>query len=87
MSVEKVKHYSADDVRRLKALVTDGCQILREVDDLKSGLSDTVKAIAIEMDIKPSQLNKVIKIAHKRSLEDERDAFEELEDILATIGY
>lgn len=81
-----VKHYGADDVRRLKELVKEGCVVLQEIDDLKEGLSDTVKAIAEEIDVKPSQLNKVIKIAHKRSLQDERDAFEEIEDILETIG-
>lgn len=80
------KHFDVDDVRRLKELVTEGCLVLQEIQDLKEGLSDTVKAIAEEIDVKPGQLNKVIRIAHKRSLQDERDAFEIIEDILETVG-
>ena len=81
-----VKHYSAEDVIRLKQLINEGCTVLQEMDDLKQGLSETVKAIAEEVGVKPSQLNKAIKIAHKASLQDERDKFEEVEDILETVG-
>lgn len=81
-----VKHYGVDDVRRLKELVSEGCQVLQEVQDLKEGLSETVKAIAEEVDVKPSQLNKAIRIAHKRSLMDEQADFEEVIDILETVG-
>lgn len=81
-----VKHYTQEDVIRLKQLVKEGCEVLQEIDDLKTGLSDTVKSIGEELEIKPSQLNKVIKIAHKNSLQEEREAFEEIEDILDTIG-
>lgn len=80
------KHYDADDVRRLKELVSEGCTVMQEIETLKEGLSETVKAIAEEIDVKPSQLNKAIRIAHKRSLDDERAAFDEIEDILDTVG-
>ena len=80
------KHYSADDVRRLTELVREGCVVKQEVKDLNDGLAETVKAIAEEMEIKPTVLKKVINIAFKRNRLDEKDAFEELEDILDTIG-
>lgn len=82
-----VKHYSAEDVRRLKDLVKEGVKILSEVQILKEGLSDTVKSIAEEVDVKPAQLNKVIKTVFKNSLTEDRAKFEEIEDILDTIGY
>ena len=45
----------------------------------------TVKHIAEELDIKPTVLNKAIKIAYKNSLSEERDAFDDMEMILDTI--
>ena len=80
------KHYSADDVRRLTDLVKEGCVVKQEVKDLTEGLNDTIKAIAEEMEIKPTVLKKVINIAFKRNRLDEKDAFDELEDILDTLG-
>lgn len=71
---------------RLKQLVADGTQVLQECEDLKTGLSETVKAIAEELEIKPAQLNKVIKIAHKANLNNVRADFEEVEDLLTQIG-
>ncbi|BDR25736.1 hypothetical protein RVBP17_2210 [Pseudomonas phage sp. 30-3] len=79
------RHYSAEDVRRIKQLVSEGMQVMQEIEDLKTGLAETVKAIAEEVNVKPSQLNKVIKIAHKRSLNEELDKINEVEEILDAI--
>jgi hypothetical protein len=65
-------------------LLDEGTQVLQEADDLRAGLRDTVKHIAQELDVKPTVLNKAIKIAHKRSLSEERDMFEDIEAILDT---
>lgn len=81
-----IRHYSADDKARLKQLVTEGIAVKQEIETLNDGLNDTIKAIAEEMEIKPSMLKKVIAVAHKRNLQDEREKFEELEDILTTLG-
>ena len=80
------KHYSTDDVTRLKALVQEGVIVKREVQDLNEGLNDTVKAIAEEMEIKATVLKKVITIAFKNNRLDEKDSFDELEDLLDEIG-
>jgi transposase-like protein len=81
-----IRHYSEDDKARLKALVNEGCTVKTEIDTLNEGLNDTIKSIAEEMDIKPSMLKKVINTAYKRNLAEEREKFEELEDILTTLG-
>lgn len=81
-----IRHYSADDKARLKQLVTEGVAVKQEIETLNDGLNDTIKAIAEEMEIKPSMLKKVIAVAHKRNLQDEREKFEELEDIINTLG-
>ena len=65
MSLDNI---SSEEKAKLKQLVDEGCSVLQEVDDLKGGLRDTVKAIAEELDIKPSVLNKAISIAHKARL-------------------
>ena len=70
---------------RLIQLVNEGCLVLQEVDDLKGGLRDTVRAIAEEMDVKPSVLNKAITVAHKAKLTEARADFEDMETILETV--
>lgn len=78
--------WSNDDIIRIKQLLTEGCDVLQEIDDLRTGLSETVKAIAEEIDVKPAQLNKALRIAHKASLNEERAALDEIEDILGAAG-
>ena len=74
------------NLNRLKQLVNDGVSILQECDDLKVGLAETVKAIAEELEVKPAQLNKVIKISYKANLNQVRGDFEEVESLLEQIG-
>jgi transposase-like protein len=78
--------FNEEEKARLKRLIEEGMQVTYEIDTLKDGLRDTVKAIAEEMDLKPATLTKAIKVAHKASLGDERDKFDELETILEAVG-
>lgn len=78
--------FSPSDIDKLKRLVTEGIQVSQEVDTLKEGLRDTVKAVAEEMDIKPAVLNKAIRIAYKAEFHKHREDFDDLETILATVG-
>ena len=71
--------FSEADVNKLKHLIKEGIQVTQEVETLREGLRDTVKAIAEEMDIKPSILNKA-------EFAKARDEFDELETILTTVG-
>ena len=77
---------SPESVARLKQLVADGVSVLQECEDLKAGLSDTIKAIAEELEVKPAQLNKLIKICQKGTMNDQREAFDELEDLYKAGG-
>jgi hypothetical protein len=78
--------FNSEEVARLKRLIQEGDQVLYEVDALQTGLRETVKAIAEEMDLKPAILNKAIKVAHKANFGEESDKFDELETILAAVG-
>ena len=80
------KTFNEEEKTRLKKLINEGMQVTYEVETLREGLRETVKAIAEEMELKPAVLNKAIKVAHKASFQDEFDKFDELETILETVG-
>jgi hypothetical protein len=79
--------YGADEKAKLERLVKEGVTVLQEVEDLNLGLKETVKAVAEEMDIKPSLINKAIKVALKRDWENHQDAYDDLETLIVTLGY
>ena len=78
--------YGGEEKAKLERLVNEGVTVLQEVEDLQAGLKDTVKAVAEELDIKPSLINKAIKIAQKRDWAQHADAFDDLETLVATVG-
>jgi transposase-like protein len=78
--------FSAEQKAKLTQIINEGMTIMQEVEDLNAGLSDTIKAIAEELEIKPAILKKAIRIAHKSKLGDENADNEELNTILQTVG-
>jgi hypothetical protein len=78
--------YGADEKAKLERLVNEGVTVLQEVEDLQAGLKDTVKAVAEELDIKPSLINKAIKIAQKADWERVSSEFDDLETLVVTVG-
>lgn len=83
MSLDSI---STEEKAKLKQLVDEGCSVLQEIDDLKGGLKDTVKAIAEELGIKPAVLTKAISLAHKARLQEAKKDFEDVETVLETVG-
>ena len=79
--------FSGDQKIKLTQLVNEGIQVMREVETLNEGLRDTVKAVAEELQIKPSILNKAIKVAHKADFTREQQDHQLLEEILSTVGH
>ena len=71
---------------KLTQLINEGMSVLQEVETLNEGLNDTVKAIAEELEIKPSILKKAIRVAHKQRLNETNEENEELNTILETGG-
>ena len=49
--------YGPDEKQKLERLVNEGAQVMQEVEDLNTGLKDTVKAVAEELNIKPATIN------------------------------
>ena len=59
------KTFSGDQKIKLTQLINEGMALMNEIDTLNGGLTDTIKAIAEELEVKPSVLKKAIRIAHK----------------------
>ena len=78
--------YGAEEKAKLERLVNEGVTVLQEIEDLQAGLKDTVKAVAEELDIKPSMINKAIKIAQKGEWQKVADEFDDLETLVVTVG-
>ena len=78
--------FNAEAKVKLTQLINEGISVLVEVETLNEGLNDTIKAIAEELEIKPSILKKAIKVAHERRLNETNEENEELNNILLTVG-
>jgi|TARA_R110002126_G_scaffold267824_1_gene411266 transposase-like protein len=78
--------FSSEQKAKLTQVVNEGIAVMQEVEDLSAGLSDTIKAVAEEMEIKPSILKKAVRIAYKSKLTDENADHEDLNTILETVG-
>jgi len=71
---------------KLTQLINEGMAVMQEVETLNDGLTDTVKAIAEELEVKPSILKKAIRVAYKSRLGETNKENEELNTILETVG-
>ena len=78
--------YGPEEQAKLKKIIDEGATVLSEVEDLSAGLKDTVKAVAEELEIKPSLINKAIKIAHKGVCHKYSDEFDSLENLIIAVG-
>ncbi len=78
--------FTADEKTKLTQIVNEGLSVLNEIETLNGGLNDTIKAIAEELDIKPSILKKAVKTAYKSSLTQTNQDHEDLNTILETVG-
>mgnify|MGYP003348489108 FL=1 len=71
---------------KLVQLINEGLSVMQEVETLSGGLNDTIKAVAEELEVKPSVLKRAIKVAHKAKLTETNKENEELNTILETVG-
>ena len=74
------------DKDRLINIINEGVKVNQEIDALREGLRETVKAIAEELEINPSLLNKAIRIAQKGDWNLKQDEMDDLEAILTATG-
>ena len=80
------KTFNGEQKLKLTQLINEGMQVMHEVETLNGGLSDTIKAIAEELEIKPGVLKKAIRLSHKAEFGKEKQDHALLETILETVG-
>ena len=86
LEIQMDKNFSAEQKLKLTQIINEGMQVMHEIETLNGGLSDTIKAVAEELEIKPNILKKAIRIAHKAEFGKEQQDHSLLENILTTVG-
>lgn len=81
-----IRSLTGDAKIKLTRLINEGMQTMHEIDGLRESLNDTTKAVAEELEIKPSVLKKAIRIAHKAALTQTNQEHEQVVDILEATG-
>ena len=74
------------EISRLKDLVFEGVRTYEEIEALKAGISDTVIAVAEELQLSAKLLKRVISTAHKGNYADLESELGEVETLLKAIG-
>lgn len=78
--------YSQEQKAKLTQLFNESIAVFQEIEDLNGGLTDTIAAVAEELEVKPALLKKAIKIAQKSKWTDTTADHETVEDLLTTVG-
>ena len=78
--------FSSEQKSKLSQLFTESVAVLTEIEDLSSGLNDTIKAVAEELEVKPALLKRAIKIAQKSRFTEANADHEVVTDLLETVG-
>lgn len=74
------------EIQRLKDLIDDGIKTTEEIESLREGMADTIRAISEELELPAKLLKKAISVAHKGSYSEEEEAVQDLEKILKAVG-
>lgn len=77
---------SAEDKAKIKNIIEVGVRTSQEIADLRAGLSESVKELAAELEIKPAVINKAIRVAFKSSVSSLQDEVDVVEEILHAAG-
>jgi hypothetical protein len=80
------KTFNGEQKIKLTQIINEGMAVMHEIDTLQGGLTDTIRAVAEELEVKPSILKKAIRLAHKAEFGREKQDHETLETILETVG-
>lgn len=81
------KVFGDPEKSKIKQIVAEGVTVMQEIQDLTEGLNDTIKAVAEELEVKPSVIRKAIRIALKDQWDQVYREFDDLESIVDISGH
>ncbi len=81
------KAFGAPEQAKIKQIVSEGVTVMQEIQDLTEGLNETIKAVAEELEVKPSVIRKAIRIALKDQWDQVYREFDDLESIVDISGH
>ena len=81
------KAFGAPEQAKIKQIVAEGVTVMQEIQDLTEGLNDTIKAVAEELEVKPSVIKRAIRIAQKDQWDAVWKEFDDLETIVDISGH
>jgi len=81
------KAFGEPEQAKIKQIVAEGVTVMQEISDLTEGLNETIKAIAEELEVKPSVIKKAIRIAQKDQWDQVFREFDDLETIVDISGH
>jgi predicted regulator of amino acid metabolism with ACT domain len=81
------KAFGAPEQAKIKQIVAEGVTVMQEIQDLTEGLKETIKAVAEELEVKPSIIRKAIRIAMKDQWDQVFREFDDLETIVDISGH
>lgn len=81
------KVFGAPEQAKIKQIISEGVTVMAEISDLQQGLNETIKAVAEELEVKPSVIRKAIRIAQKDQWDQVFREFDDLETIVDISGH
>ena len=81
------KAFGAPEQAKIKQIVAEGMTVMQEIQDLTEGLNETIKAVAEELEVKPSVIKKAIRSAQKDQGDQVFKEFDDLETIVDISGH
>jgi predicted regulator of amino acid metabolism with ACT domain len=81
------KAFGAPEQAKIKQIIAEGVTVMEEINTLQEGLSETIKAVAEELEVKPSVIKKAIRIAQKDQWDQVFREFDDLETIVDISGH
>jgi len=81
------KVFGTPEQTKIKQIVSEGMTVMQEIQDLTEGLNETIKAVAEELEVKPSVIKKAIRIAQKDQWDQVFREFDDLETIVDISGH
>jgi len=81
------KSFGTPEQAKIKQIVAEGVTVMQEIQNLTEGLNETIKAVAEELEVKPSVIRKAIRIALKDQWDSVWREFDDLETIVDISGH